>query len=199
MALFAHEADHPGDPVDQFLDIARDIAARGMRAQHHEQVGEAFRLHAQHRARVDLPVILQPPSAGAADIDAVIGAGDAVEAGGVDQQVELILRIAGPDALGRDALDRGRVDVHQRYVVLVVDLVIAALQRQAARAEAVVLRRQQVGDFRIVHALADLLGDEFAGQPVGFLVDHHVAEITHPDAETRFRIQFFPEGLAIFR
>src|SRR3546814_13690089 len=90
--------------------------------------------------------------------------------------------------------DRRRlVDVDEQYVVLVVDLEIPALQRQAARAEAVIPGDQLVGDLRIPDALADLAGDEFADEGVRFLVDQNVAEIAHPDAETRFGIQLLPK------
>src|SRR3546814_15702641 len=92
--------------------------------------------------------------------------------------------------------DRRRlVDVDEQYVVLVVDLEIPALQRQAARAEAVIPGDQLVGDLRIPDALADLAGDEFADEGVRFLVDQNVAEIAHPDDETRYGIQLLPERL----
>src|SRR3546814_14940124 len=61
--------------------------------------------------------------------------------------------------------DRRRlVDVDEQYVVLVVDLEIPALQRQAARAEAVIPGDQLVGDLRNPDALAALAGDEFAAE-----------------------------------
>ena len=146
------------------------------------------------------PDVLQPHAIRATDIDAVEGAGHAVEAGGVDQDVEFVFLLARLDAVRRDALDRLVIlDVDQQDVVAVVGLEIAALQRHAPGAEAVVLRDQLVRDLRVLHALADLLGDELADRGVGLLVGQDVAEIAHPDAEARLRIKLFPERLALLR
>ena len=62
-----------------------------------------------------------------------------------------------------------------------------------------VFRDQLVGDLRVLHALADLPGDEIADRGVGFLVDQDVAEIAHPDAEARLGIELLPERLALLR
>ena len=143
------------------------------------------------------PVVLEPPPARPDDVDAVVGAGDAVEARGIDQDIEGEILGAGPQALRRDALDRRLVDVDQPHVVLVVDLEIAGLERQPARAEAVVLGDQLVGDPGIAHPLADLLGHEGAGELVGLPVGQHVGEVADPDAEARLAIELLPERLAL--
>ncbi len=196
-AVVAHELHEVGDPVDQFLDVARDVAARGVRAQHHQHVGKALGHHAEQRSGRAHPVVLEPPPARPDDVDAVVGAGDAVEAGGVDQDVEGEVLGAGPDALGRDALDRRLVDVDQAHVVLIVDLEIAGLERQPARAEAVVLGDQLVGDLGIAHPLADLLGHEGARKLIGLLVGQNVGEVADPDAEARLAVELLPERLAL--
>src|SRR5260370_408559 len=59
------------------------------------------------------PRVPEPLSADAADIDAIEGAGDGIEAGRVDDQVELVLGLAGLDPGRRDALDRRLVDVDE--------------------------------------------------------------------------------------
>jgi hypothetical protein len=128
----------------------------------------------------------------AADVDAVEGAGDRVEPGRVDDDVEFVLGVAGLDAGRGDALDRRLVDVDQLDVGLVVDLEIAALERHAAGAEAVVLRDQLLGDSRVLDPLADLARDEIGDQRVGLAVDQDVAEIAHPDAEARARRKASP-------
>ena len=92
------------------------------------------------------PYVLERPTADAADVDAVEGAGDRVESGGVDDHVEFVLGVAGLDAGRGDALDRCLVEVDERHVVLVVDLVVAALERDASGAEAVVLGDQLLGE-----------------------------------------------------
>ena len=93
------------------------------------------------------PDVLQPHAVATTDIDAVERAGHAVEAGGVDQDVELVLLLARLDAVRRDALDRLVIhDIDEQDVVAVVGLEIAALQRHAPGAEAVVLRDQLLRD-----------------------------------------------------
>ena len=49
----------------------------------------------------------------------------------------------------------------------------------------------------ILDPLANLPGDEVGNQPVRFPVDHHVTEITLPDAEARPGIELLPERLAL--
>src|SRR5271165_1707439 len=117
-------------------------------------------------------------------IDAVKGAGQRVETGRVDYDVEFVLGVAGLDAGRRYARDRRLVDVDELDVGLVVDLVVAALERHTAGAKAVVLRDQLLGDGRVLDPLADLARDEIGDQRVGLAVHHDVAEIAHPDAET---------------
>ena len=48
-----------------------------------------------------VPFVAQLLAAGAANVDAVEGTGDGVEAGGVDDDVELVLALAGAQALRR--------------------------------------------------------------------------------------------------
>ena len=102
----------------------------------------------------------------------------------------------GLDAVRGDALDRRLVDVDELDVGLVVDLEVAALERHAAGAEAVVLRDQLLGHGRVLDALADLARDEIGDQRVGLAVDQDVAEIAHPDAKTGLAVELLPEGLA---
>ncbi len=79
---------------------------------------------------------------------------------------------------------------------MVVDLEVAALERHAACAEAVVLRDQLLGDRRILDPLSDLARDEIRDQLVGLAVHQDIAEIAHPDAETRLAVELLPESLA---
>jgi hypothetical protein len=97
---------------------ARKVAEPSVRAYHHQQVRKAL----DHD-------ILQPAFIDAPDINAVETAGDGVEAGRVDDDVEFLLGIAGLDALGRDAFDRRLVYVDQSDVGPVVDLMVPGLQR----------------------------------------------------------------------
>ena len=61
-------------------------------------LGKPSTMHAEIGLRPARPFVLQPQPADAADVDAVEAAGDGIEAGGVDDDVELEFRIAGLDA-----------------------------------------------------------------------------------------------------
>src|SRR5205085_2031033 len=130
-----------------------------------------------------LPRVAQRASAAAAHVDVVVRAGDGVEAHGVDDHVELALTVGGLDAVTRDAHDRRRAQVDEFDVRTVVRLVVVRLHRDAARAEAVVVRDQLLRELLVVHALADLVGGELADELVGALVDQQVTEVAEPDAE----------------
>src|SRR4051794_9064763 len=152
-AAFVRKAQQPRYPFNTVFGSPREIAEPGMRAHDHQHVRKAFDENAEIGLRSILPLVLQPASVDAADIDAVETAGNRVEASGVDDDIERVLGVACRDAVGRDALDRRLVDVHQLDVGLVVDLVVAGLERYAAGAEAVVLRDQLLGHSRILYAL----------------------------------------------
>src|ERR1700730_3025103 len=159
-AAVAREADHPGHPIGAVFGGARKVAEPGMRTHHHQHVGEVVHQNAEKGLRAVLPFFLQRRSIDPADVDAVETAGDRVEAGGVDDNVEFVLGIAGLDAGRGDAFDRRLGDVDQLEVWLVVVVGLSAFERYPAGAEAVFLRDQLLGDRRVLDALADLAGDE---------------------------------------
>src|SRR5262249_3522916 len=144
-----------------------------------------------------LPDVPQPEAAGAAEIDLVEAAGDGIEAGGIDDDVEFEFLVAGLDAGGRDALDRRLRDVDQLDIVAIVDLVIEGLELQGPCAEAVVLRNELFGDPLVLDALADLAGDELADRGVRLAIDQYVAEVALPDAEAALAIELFVKRLAL--
>src|SRR6202048_1024118 len=195
-AAVAREADHPGYPVGTVFGGARKVAEPGMRAHHHQHIGKVIHQDAEKGLWSVLPFFLQRRSIDPADVDTVEGAGDGVEAGRVNDDVEFVLGVAGLDADRRDAFDRRLGDVDQFDIGLVVDLEVAAFERHAAGAEAVVLRDQLLGDRRVLDALADLAGDEIRDQCVRLAVHQDVAEIAHPDAETGLAVELLPERLA---
>ena len=99
-----------------------------MRADNREQVGEAGTLQAEIRCAarsVHLSLSVRPPTP--ANIDLIKRSGDRIEARGVHDDVARILGVAGLDARGGDAFDRGLVEVNQDHVVPIIRLVIAAL------------------------------------------------------------------------
>ena len=106
-------------------------------------------------------------------------------------------RSRGLEAGPRDPLDRGVEDADQLDVRLVVDLVVVGLLRNAAGAEAVVLRDQHLRDLRVLHPLADLARHEVREQRVRRSVDQHVAEIAHPDFEAGRGVELLPERAAL--
>src|SRR5262245_46133226 len=93
VALLPHVAQQVGDPVDVLLDAARDVAEGGgiVRPHQRQHVGEAGDLQAEIGARTIGPLVLEAQPAAPADVDAVEGASDGIEAGGVDDHVELVL------------------------------------------------------------------------------------------------------------
>src|SRR5207248_1931786 len=137
------------------------------------------------------------PAAGAAEVDLVEGAGDGVESGREDNDVELVCPPSGLDAIGRDPLDRRLVKVDQLDIVLVVDLVIEGLERQPAGAKAVIAGDQLFRRLGVLDALANLSRDEIADGCIRPAVGQDVAEITLPDPEAALAIEFFVECLAL--
>ena len=74
-------------PRGKFVDAEPLCGPAGM-----IMFGNPLHLHAEERDRAVRPLVLQLSAADAADVDAVERAGDGVEAGGVDDDVELVLR-----------------------------------------------------------------------------------------------------------
>src|SRR5262249_6999041 len=132
-----------------------------------------------------------------ADVDAVKGTGDRVKPGRVDDDVKRVFVVAGLHTGRGDALDRGLVDVDQLDVGLVVNLVVATLERHAAGAKAVVFWDQLFGDRRVLDPLADFSREKIRDQAVGAAVDQDVAEIAHPDTKTGLAIELLPKSLAL--
>jgi hypothetical protein len=77
-----------------------------VRPHQRQHVGEAGDLQAEIGARTIGPLVLEAQPGAPADVDAVEGASDGIQAGDVDDHVELMLGIAGFDAAGRDPFDR---------------------------------------------------------------------------------------------
>ena len=168
-----------------------------LRPGRHEHVREAGHGEAEERRWSVRPLLLQRLPADTADVDPVVGARDGIEACRVDDDVELVLPRGGANASWRDPLDRRLLQVHEMDVVPVERLVIARLQRHTLHAEAVILGNQLLGEHRVVHPRADLVGDELGELGVGLLVDEDVTEVRQPDAEARLAIQLLPLGEAL--
>src|SRR5258705_3851327 len=139
---FHRETNEPRHPVDAVFDAARDVAERGVWSHQHQHVGKLVNHDAEIGLRPALPFILEAHPVCAAKIDLVKTAGDGVEAGRIDDDVERVFPVAGSDALRRDAFDRHFVDVDQLDIILVVDLIIKSLERQPSGAKTVIFRDQ---------------------------------------------------------
>ena len=120
------------------------------------------------------------------------GAGDGVEARGVDDNVEFIITFAGAQPGFRDAHDRRLADVDQVDVGPVVGLEIARLHRDALYTKAVIPRNELLGDFRILDAPADTVGDVLRKLGVGLLVGENLTEVPEPDAEAGLVVESVP-------
>src|SRR5690606_6815968 len=95
----------------------------------------ASHLRVSLRSRCPLAArVAQCLAVGAADVALVVGASDRIEAGGIDDAVELQLLRAGADAALGDPLDRRLGDVHEPDVVAVVRLEVAVLHRHPLHA-----------------------------------------------------------------
>ena len=140
-----------------------------------------------------LPLVAQRLAADAADVDAVVRAGDGVEAGGVDDDVELVVALGGAQARLGDPLDRRLADIDEVHVVAVVGLEVVGLERHALHAEAVIPRDQLLRDLGILDAAADAVGDVVGELGVGRLVDEDLAEIAQPDAEAGLVVELVPQ------
>jgi len=95
------------------------------------------------------PFVYEALPALPSDVDAVERARDRIEAGGINDDVELVLGIAGLDALGRDSLDRHFPEIDQQHIALIVDFVLVGLQGYAPGTAAMIPGTQLFGDLRI--------------------------------------------------
>ena len=132
-------------------------------------------------------------AADAGDVDRIEGAGDGIEAGGIDDDVELVVARGGAQAGLGDALERRLADVDEMHVVAVVGLEVIGLQRHALHAEAVILRDQLLRRHRVLDAPADAVGDVGGEFGVGRLVGKDLAEIAQPDAEAGLVVELVPQ------
>ena len=190
--------DKASDPIHDFFDIAGNIAARGMGPENHQHIRKTFGHHAQKSPwRVD-PFLLQAAPPGAPNIHAVVRARHTIKAGREDQDIKSKILGAGSDAVRRDAFDRGFIDVHQAHIGLVIDLIVAAFQRQAPGTEAVILGDELFRNGGVLHSLADLARHEVTGKRIGVLIGEHISEVTDPNAKARFGIELFPKGFTFF-
>ena len=73
-----------------------------LRSGRHQQVWKTVREHAEEGRRRVLPLVEQLLAADARDVDEVIGAGDGVKTGGIDDDVELVVARRGAQAFFGD-------------------------------------------------------------------------------------------------
>ena len=100
-----------------------------------------------------------------------------VEAGGEDDDVELVVGVGGADALRRDPLDRAVADVDERHVVAVERLVVGVPERRPLAAEGIALGAEQLGRLGVRRRSPRILfAEEFGRRLVRLLVDQEVVE-----------------------
>ena len=114
---------------------------------------------------------VRPPRPG--DVDAEQRAGHGVEAGGVDDDVELVLAGRRADAGRGDRLDRRLAQVDEVHVLLVEGGPVAGVDAEPLAADDLV-GRELPGDVGVLDDLAQLLPHELRGQVVGRLVEQEV-------------------------
>src|SRR5215212_10241216 len=90
--------------------------------------GNSGDLDAEQRAGPIGPRVAQQLAVTSPDVDAIERAGHRVEAGGEDDDVELVVTLGGPNPSRRDLLDPAAAQVHERHVVLVERLVVVGVE-----------------------------------------------------------------------
>src|SRR5690606_28171631 len=130
---------------------------------------------------------------GAADVDSVEGAGEGVETGSVDDDVEFETAIGRFQPGRRDAHDRGLGGVDQLDVVAIVGLEVTSLERHALYTESVILGDEFLGEFGVVDTLANAFGDVVGELGIGLLVGKYLDEVLQPDAEARAVVEPIPQ------
>ena len=122
------------------------------------------------------PLLLQRHAVATGDVDGDEGAGHRVEAGGVDDGVELERLVDGVDAGLGDRRDRVLAQVDEADVRQVEGGVVVGVEARPLGAERVVGRAQRLGRLGVVDDRADLVSDELGDDVVGRPVDQHVGE-----------------------
>jgi len=117
------------------------------------------------------PFVGQRLAVAAADVHAHDGAGHGVEAGSVDQDIELVFGIRGAQSLGRHLLYRGFAQIDDGDVILLEGLVVVGVDHRPFAVQRVVLRRQGIGLLRIAQGFLQPLPVQLAGDLVGFGVE----------------------------
>ena len=139
IAVLPHVFEEGRDPVHREFRAAWKIGRGMLRPGQHHHVRHAADQEAEKGDWPVSPFLAQRATAGAANVYFVKGAGESVEAGRVDNDVELEAARAGVETGRCDVLDRRCRRVHQFDIVAVVGLEVAGLQRHALYTKAVVL------------------------------------------------------------
>ena len=120
-------------------------------------------------------------------------AGDRAEAGGVHDDVEVVVAGGRLDAVCGDPHDRRVLQRHEFDIVPVVRLEIVGLERQALERETVVGRDQLLGDLGIVDPTSDAVGDVVREFLIGSLVEVDLGIVRADDREARPCVELIPE------
>src|ERR1700722_919547 len=143
---------HVAQPVNGKCGTAWNVAEGGatLWPDQHEEIGEPGALHAHIGLDAFSPFVFQHYAARAANVDAVPRSLDRVKAGRINDDVEVVQGMSGPHAIGGDSGNRRRVQIDNRDILLVVDLVIFGLERNPLQPETMVLGYQQFSDTGIL-------------------------------------------------
>ena len=102
--------------------------------------------------------------------------GHGIEAGGEDQGVEGVIRMADAQAPGCDFINGVRADVDQGDVVAVVGFVVIGVAAAALGRHRMPLGAQQLGHRRAVDPMANFVMNELGSDAVGLGILHQIAE-----------------------
>ena len=187
--------DQITDPLDAVLDRPGKVrrARHALRPREHQEVGEAARHHADRCARAICPLVSEHRPVDPPDVDPVERSGDRVEAGGVHDDVEVVVAGGRLDAVCGDPHDRRVLQRHEFDIVTVVRLEIVGLERQALERETVVGRDQLLGDLGIVDPTSDAVGDVVREFLIGSLVEVDLGIVRADDRKARPCVELIPE------
>src|SRR6267154_3663249 len=176
-AFVAQIPDAVRHPFDVLLDRWQHVGEhRGTtRPGDREEVWEAGDTQAEIGLRTLAPLLLECLAANAADVNLQQRPGHGIEAGGENDRIDSVFLTLCPNADRRDGLDRLATDVDQSDIRAVEGFPVTGVDAEPLAADHVAWR-EQLGDLRAVHDLADLSAHELRSQVVGRLVVEQVAE-----------------------
>ena len=120
-------------------------------------------------------------------------AGQCIEAGCEDDDVQRMCPVPRADAAGHDLFQRRFTEIDEFNVIAIEGFEIFVVQRQPLGGYRITARHQLARDFRVLDHAADFFAHKVSGQIVGLLVEQQVAVA----AEHPLEAAYLPSGLEL--